>query len=246
MEPQPPCQRPLSPWSDESSSDSEPEEVQVFCRENSLGNMMRSIESMLHQLGRIAVLIRQSGSRSRLEKADRRFDPNDHHDFRSFLAAVILSSSPKPTSHLDLSKLTDVQSRLIANNMKRRNRFLYAQKHAEHLEVDSTPEKWKDADKSGQQQLTRAEATIPDAQPIVAKHINKKAETVTTATIVEELSVPTLARTPSGVATTQMSRTGRTLVYPRPPQLKQGREVFWCPCCCQVLPAMFREKNRWR
>ncbi|KAL7791396.1 hypothetical protein V8C37DRAFT_382284 [Trichoderma ceciliae] len=52
---------------------------------------MGDVDKTLDQLARIAVAIRQSGARSRLQKADRMLRLDDHQDLRAHLIAVMLS-----------------------------------------------------------------------------------------------------------------------------------------------------------
>lgn len=112
---------------------------------------VQDVDSILEQLASLAVAIRRSGSNSRMQKADRTFDPNKHQELRNHLTLLITFESPKkiemlrtgtcathrepnpPTTGLDLH-LDVVQTRLINTNLRRRHRFLYAQTHATKLE----------------------------------------------------------------------------------------------------------------
>src|SRR6202043_3866350 len=88
--------------------------------------------------------IRRSGTRSRLQKADRMLRLEDHQDFCAHLIAVMLSQGPSSAEYtfslekIDPSKLSTVQLRLINCNLKRRNRFLYAQEHSKGLDATSS------------------------------------------------------------------------------------------------------------
>ena len=59
----------------------------------SLPDAMAALESTMTQLAQLALFIRRAGTVSRLAKADRSFDPNDHADFRLFLLFMLLVKS---------------------------------------------------------------------------------------------------------------------------------------------------------
>ncbi|KAL7918134.1 nucleoside phosphorylase domain-containing protein [Trichoderma austrokoningii] len=50
----------------------------------------------------------------------------------------------------------------------------------------------------------------------------------------------------SQVAKTNVTSISAKVDYPRPPRLKEGLRYFQCPCCCQMLPSMFREGTKWK
>lgn len=71
--------------------------------------------------------------------ADICFNPEDHRELRNHLIAVVLAEgceAERNRWNCDGSSLTPVQKRLILANLKRRNRFLYAQRHAQSLRCD--------------------------------------------------------------------------------------------------------------
>lgn len=260
--------RSLSPWSDDSSSDSpsENEAIGHVDTDSSLDAAKKNVDSVLDQLARIALLIRRAGKRSRLEKADRLLKLDDHLDLEAHLTTMMLlqglhrsASYTFSAAQLDRSKLSKVQLRLISANKRRRNRFLYAQTHAEGLETMATA-KWQRMDlgettEVGQDdhsptpepviQKDRDEAN----EPVTAKIRSKGIESVTTGTTasgVTNLILPASSAVPSQAATTQLSKTVAKQEYPYPPRIKTGALVFRCPCCCQVLPEMLRDRDRWR
>ncbi|KAK2053266.1 hypothetical protein LY76DRAFT_524943, partial [Colletotrichum caudatum] len=184
--------RGFSPWSDDSSSSrpgsdgrSMPEEI------SPLAETKAEVEQIINHLTRVALAIRKSGTTSRLHKADRSFDPSNHGQLRRHLELVLLARGRRDGRkdyHIDSEALTDIQERLILVNLRRRNRYAYAQKHAKKL------------------------ARTP---------------------------------TPSRVAKTNITTTAAKVLYPRPPRSKVIR-YFQCPCCCQTLPDLYREKTLWK
>ncbi|KAK2022716.1 hypothetical protein LX32DRAFT_602292, partial [Colletotrichum zoysiae] len=133
--------RGFSPWSDDSSSRpgsdsrSMPEDI------SPLAEAKAEVEQIINHLTRVALAIRKSGTTSRLHKADRLFDPGNHGKFRRHLELIVLARGRRDGSkdyHIDSEALTDIQERLILANLRRRNRYTYAQKHVKKLAVDST------------------------------------------------------------------------------------------------------------
>lgn len=136
---------------------------------------VQDVDSILEQLASLAVAIRRSGSSSRMQKADRTFDPSKHQELRNHLTLLITFESPKkiemlrtgtcathrepnpPTTGLDLH-LDVVQTRLINANLRRRHRFLYAQTHATKLEPQAV----------GHESTIREEASRHAAQAMKA------------------------------------------------------------------------------
>ena len=263
--PQTPPPRSFSPWSDDSGSDSPSNAAPDPVSNTPLSEAMRNVDLMLDQLARIAVSIRRSGTRSRLEKADRMLRPEDHQDLHAHLVAVVLSQGPFSAEYtfspeqIGPSKLSPVQLRLISCNLKRLNRFLYAQKHSKGLDATlPLPPKEiidpKEAPKQPQPETRpqqKPEKSIPStSKPVSPKPIgslhDSSVKTGTVASGVTDLVLVPENPVPSQAATTQLSITVTRLDYPHPPEMKVGALVFRCPCCCQVLPAIISDKNRWR
>jgi hypothetical protein len=143
LSPQTAPQRSFSLWSDDSSSESQSDAASDPASSGPLSKTMREVDLMLDQLARIAVAIRRPGTHSRLQKADGMLRLEDHQDLRAHLIAVLLSQGPSSAEYMfspeqiDPSKLSAVQLRLVNCNLKRRNRFLYAQKHSKDLDAIS-------------------------------------------------------------------------------------------------------------
>ncbi|KAK1148500.1 hypothetical protein N8T08_009505 [Aspergillus melleus] len=128
--------RAFSPWSDDSSSDDESDNgyPAKLPSRTPLQESMYNVESMEDQLARIAVAIRRSGRRSRLQKADQRFDATEHEELEGYLISMLHTHLKHTHKTRDASTLNEVQLRLVRCNLKRRNRFLYAQRHSNGLD----------------------------------------------------------------------------------------------------------------
>ncbi|RSL76302.1 hypothetical protein CEP51_010085 [Fusarium floridanum] len=260
---QTPPQRSFSPWSGDSNSDSQSDAPSDIASDTPLSEAMKNVDSILDQLARIAIIIRQSGTRSRLQKADRMLRLEEHQDLRDHLIAVVLSTGPFSSEHtfssdqIDPNKLSTVQLRLINCNLKRRNRFLYAQRHSEALDASShtrvpsgeVTDKGKAPEQPEPESRLQQEPEKPP-KPVSAKPVdllhNPSVKTGTSASGVTDLPLLPQNPVPSQAATTQLSTTVIKLDYPHPPEVNEGALVFRCPCCCRVLPSMMLDKNRWK
>ncbi|CAH0023170.1 unnamed protein product [Clonostachys rhizophaga] len=92
---------------------------------------LRNVDSALGNLALLAMAIRQTGKRSRLEKADKKFNPDDHLALRDHLEFILrIQGSPagQKSTCLDWR-----QQHLIRANLRRRNRFVQAQNHSKYL-----------------------------------------------------------------------------------------------------------------
>lgn len=189
------------------------------------------MEHILKQLSRLDVVILKSdsaGSASRNQKADRLFKREDHEDLYKHLLVVVLGRGGQdgPQSYdIDPALLTPIQERLILSNLRRRNRFQYAQRQhqQEGLKIDNQPQLQGKTDES---------STI-----LIA----------TSASAFEPITPEDFQRKP---ASSQLSRTKVTLTtakieYPRLSPLKSDVKQFQCPCCYQVLPSMFHQGVHW-
>jgi hypothetical protein len=253
--------------------------------DSALTEATKNAESILDQLARLAIAIRKSGTNSRLQKADSSFNPKDHDDLQKHLTHIVLArpSTQEDRRHVywdsiaqdsavdfppDAGNLSIVQKRLISTNLRRSNRFMYAQRHAKKLggqpvvsiriptldqeAVTSTTEETKPTDDEGRTQRTVKSTNVGQKPITYAKSLNivpdaaevtdTTASAVGTAIVVEQVKIST----PSQQAMTEVSTTGSKLHYPRPPNIRDGLQSFKCPCCCQTLSKMFTERQRWR
>ena len=220
-----------------------------------------SVNSLLEQLGRIAVAVRKSGTHSRGQKADARFKAEEHQELRMHLSTVLLSRGRLSKNHsyagdtLDLAGLNAIQLRLIDCNLKRRNRFIYAQTHARGLDDDS----WRRDPSEGrtprlsQSHLGSSKAETPgsghplsESKDGLHEHPGPAGTSASGATDVDTQYKKAIA--PQG-APTELSTTVNKLVYPKPPRHNEDAHLFRCPCCCIAYPvdmADSKNQTRWK
>ena len=248
-----PTGRSFSPWSNESDSDQKSlEGLKVLHEGNELQESMRSVELMLEQLVRLAVAIRKSGKHSRLQKADQRFNREDYKDLEDHLVAIVLAHPEVSLEQIDASRLSDVQKMLIHCNLKRRNRFLYAQQHSRRLHPG--PRKYfrfglnLTALEGQIEEQAEDEAKITDASKSNPTDgaVNPTVKTGTTASALSNTFALQALNIPTQATSTVMSSTVMDIDYPRPPKITKGALAFVCPCCCQTLPISYSERNRWK
>ncbi|QYS99348.1 Peptidase_S8 domain-containing protein [Trichoderma simmonsii] len=217
--------RGFSPWSTPSPTDSESEtgSDDPLVNTSPLQSSKEEVEHILKQLSRLDVVILKSdsaGSASRNQKADRLFKREDHEDLYKHLTVVVLGRGGQdgPQSYdIDPALLTPIQERLILSNLRRRNRFQYAQRQRqqESPKIENQPEVQGKTDQSST--LLTATATSASAFEPESFQLAKAKVTLTTAGI----------------------------EYPRLLPLKNGVKHFQCPCCYQVLPSMFHQGVHW-
>ncbi|KAH8800614.1 hypothetical protein F5884DRAFT_529396 [Xylogone sp. PMI_703] len=271
--------RSMSPWSDASSSESRDEIVYSPTeRHPPLKEAMANVETVLDQLPRLTGAIQKSGTAAQLQKADSKFDPVAHEDLRSYLKLIILSRLSdlekwrKDTANwsssdillnfsFDDTQLTAIQRRLINANLRRRNRFIYAQRHSLRLAAEPDTAMTMIAEPYNEQldslnTQTRsftpinALASMKGSQtPNEGSPVNPDDYTTDTTTSVTRGDIIHNSQrhdTPSRQAGTQVSATALKITYPHAPNVKDGLRSFKCPCCCQILPTMFLERSRWK
>ncbi|OQE06972.1 hypothetical protein PENVUL_c015G07415 [Penicillium vulpinum] len=242
--------RPFSPWSDDSSSGEE--STDAYDRKVPSGNLIResmhNIESILDQLGRIGVAIRRSGRRSRLQKADQRFDEKEHEELKGHLIAMLLTQSKSHPLERDSTRLSEVQLRLVLCNLKRRNRFLYAQQHSRGLDAKDdrheTHKRYKKVVGAEGDDIT--EESGLNLSGLGLKRANNSIVTGTSASNVSDSFNLQPEKAAASVASSLISTTAVDLDYPRPPQIEKDAHFFRCPCCCEALPVKTADTNRWR
>ncbi|OTA57630.1 hypothetical protein K449DRAFT_131949 [Hypoxylon sp. EC38] len=252
--------RPFTPWSDQSSS-SEIDELSSGANTMypALSSAKEKIEQILDNLLRLIVAIRKAGSGSRFRRADELYRPSDYLARRRYLELIIqtrLSLRGEKSPQVGYHNITTAQVRLIEANLRRRNRFLYFQTHSEKLSLDRTisgqasnkrPGAKPDATKlptlapSSRDPVAPTDpAVTPDPTPLLT-------DTNASELITKSGVSPTAVPTPSHIAPSQVtSVVAGKVVYPQPPPLPTGHQSFKCPCCCQSLPTIFRDKKIWK
>ncbi|KAL3447097.1 hypothetical protein BJX65DRAFT_104514 [Aspergillus insuetus] len=212
----------------------------------------KDVEENLNQLTRLAVVIRKAGTRSRLQKADTSFNLNDprlillsrHLEFLLLVRPDEHGGSDSSGQQLGLAQVTPIQQRLIDANLRRRNRFLYAQKHAKKLGGNFRPLKPTPiAMPPLVKQVPRPEASTSAYSAGVGE---TALGSTTTATMVDEpIVIPSKQQTATSTATA-ISVTTTQISYPKPPIIHNDQALFTCPCCCQSLPVAMGRGSHWK
>ncbi|KAL4935315.1 hypothetical protein BDV06DRAFT_217514 [Aspergillus oleicola] len=228
-----------------------------------LSQAIQDVNDILGQLSRTTISIRKAGTNARIHKADASYDP-DHPQIKALSQHLQLLLLAKPsktgtlqarassqgilvlsciedTTVIDSHSLTAIQQRLVKANLKRRNRFLYAQRHAMKLsERDQVPST-----------LIASPRKLPLPPVLNAlkgateEHGALKVFSATTATEVQDpIVLPTQAS--AQPATTVISAISSRVTYPRPPPLRSDQNVFQCPCCCQTLSTSMGRGSQWK
>ncbi|KAI3048308.1 hypothetical protein CBS147352_6322 [Aspergillus niger] len=230
---------------------------------DTLDQAMQDVKSIIGQLSRITTSIRKAGTNARIQKADASYDP-DHPQVKALKIhlellllsrptnngtlrvlisshGVVLTSPVDETIVTDSRSLTVIQQRLIEANLKRRNRFLYAQRHAIKLSD-------RDPTVSTLIQTPRKAPLPPGANPFARSTEEPERTTVhstTTATEVQD-PIPLPTRPSAQPATTVISAISSRVTYPKSPKLRPDQNVFYCPCCCQTLLASMSRGSQWK
>ena len=229
-----------------------------------------NIDSTMDSLAFIGVQIRRTGRKSRLRKADETFDKNrgKYRNLRAHLACVLTAKpteegrskdAGKDTKSVDYfaaMKLPPIQERLVEANLRRRHRFMEAQRHSHGLKDTSTV--------IPQQFIVKA---VSDTREKVSPMQDIK---IDAAIRQKKTSIPVAAQTTPTTPATSASgldskwgglqnnrRAGSTVTritaitaaarYPRAHlSSSEGQKLFKCPCCCQAIPASELEDSQWR
>lgn len=164
-------------------------------------------------------------------------------------------------------QFTEVQKRLVEVNLRRRNRFICAQRHARRLQKQQGSEK-KNKPESEQlnpsgrpepsvsaaprrqtEQMTQQQPSTPKEEmgqghPETAVHSSRTKSSGTDPTMLEgDVKASGVSQPPMTV----VSSTSLKVAYPRAPSIEGSkRSVFRCPCCCQDLPIVYAERSKWR
>lgn len=221
---------------------------------------IQNLDSAIRNLALIGVAIRRTGKASRNRRADKTFKPDEFQDFRKHLECVALTRPTKEgqfrltddggySTTLEASKPSELQSRLITANLRRRHAFLLAQKRSgsqtapqrqpSNPEVISSAEGPTQATPPVKKGRQAAEFLYPIPIPLV----NKKSQAPTVSGLTQastaegSLQFNSVAKkyTP-GAARTQITVIASDAEFPQPPSADPDRELAKCPCCCQSLP----------
>ena len=232
---------------------------------------IQNLDSAIKNLALIGVAIRRTGKASRNRRADRTFNPDEHHELRKHLECVILLRPTeealfRPTedgryvAELDASKLSDLQSRLIEANLRRRHNFLLAQKRSRtqkgvqtQLLTTAVPSSADDLLQGRPPADTQNAADLQD--PTINPTSKGKDCAATTISGFSRASTAegtlqyaqAAKRYTPGLAKTQITFIASDAEFPRAPSIPLGRELSKCPCCCQSLPVeTFSNPKIWK
>ncbi|KAI0515129.1 hypothetical protein F5B22DRAFT_608481 [Xylaria bambusicola] len=249
-------------------------------------DIMSNVNSTIDSLAILGVQIRRSGRHSRLRKADTSFDKNreKYHKFRAHLACIITSRPTEDGRPVDEGeklhsvdyfvnlKLTSIQERLIEANLRRRHRFLEAQRHSYGLKEASvkanqgeSPHNITEMPSTYTEEgaVTQVE-TLQNINETLSTHTEKGA--VTRHEIQTSLSNPrhnapmTIVTSASGLdsawgglrnnrrpesTATRITTITATARYPKA-HASSEQKLIKCPCCCQAIPASEAEASQWK
>ncbi|EHK47195.1 hypothetical protein TRIATDRAFT_90783 [Trichoderma atroviride IMI 206040] len=275
--------RAFSPWSDDSDSSTDSDQdsrdaCSPVITSSSLDGPKVDVAQVIDHLARLTLAIRKAGSSSRTHKADRRFNADHQPAFRRHLNVVVLArgmEAGRSDHAINPNNLTATQDRLIIANLRRRNRFLYAQRHARKLAAEAEPqnapqeyqlqddvpimmedhgEPEPEEDIIAELEEQASDPVETPAQVVVETGLEPVVETqppilsATSASGMTQAIDPGLVHnvTPSQVAKTEITTTSAKIAYPKPPAMPLGMRHFKCPCCCQTLPEMYRQPSLWK
>ncbi|KKP04139.1 hypothetical protein THAR02_03731 [Trichoderma harzianum] len=271
--------RAFSPWSDDSDlstdSDQDSRDACSPAITNSfLDGPKVDVAQVIDHLARLSLAIRKAGSSSRTHKADRRFNADNQPAFRRHLNVVVLArgmEAGRSDYVINPNNLTAIQDRLIIANLRRRNRFLYAQRHARKLAAEAEPQNAPQeydmpmmVEDHGEPEPAEKMTTEPEEQAYDPIETLDQVVVETALEPVVETQPPILSATsasgmtqaidpgfihnvtPSQVAKTEITTTSAKIAYPKPPAMPLGMRHFKCPCCCQALPEMYRQPSLWK
>ncbi|KAL2858223.1 hypothetical protein BJX68DRAFT_163001 [Aspergillus pseudodeflectus] len=212
----------------------------------------KDVEDNINRLTRLTVAIRKAGTRARLQKADSSFNPDDSQlvTLRQHLEFLLLvrpdehGGSDSSGKQLGVARVNPIQQRLIDANLRRRNRFMYAQKHARRLGANFRPlQPTPIAMAPLVKPVPRSEASTSAYSAGVGEPI---LGSTTTATMVDEPIVIPPKQQAAISTTTAISVTTTRISYPKPPAVHDDQALFTCPCCCQSLPVAMGRGNHWK
>ncbi|KAJ5809816.1 uncharacterized protein N7503_002034 [Penicillium pulvis] len=226
--------------------------------------VLGKIGSILRDLIAIGVVIRRSGRKFRLQKADASFDQNrdKYRDLQAHLAILVMSSpseGPRTLIYqdkIDPSQLSPIQHRLVEANLRRRHRFMEMQRHSHLLKDPIESPVWN---KIGH---ILANMGPSSAQKVSDKSSVKPEHTKSTTTSIAQSNNMTVVETIASIPETGFrglqrgGRIGSTVTritaitaaarYPRAKLSSPEHLSFKCPCCCHAIPIQEAEDNRYK
>ncbi|KAH8812802.1 hypothetical protein F5884DRAFT_671604 [Xylogone sp. PMI_703] len=237
-------------------------------------DIITNIDSTVDSLALIGVEIRRSGRKSRLRKADDSFDQNRdrYRKLRAHLACVITSKPTKEGRPKDESngvhsadyfsnmKLQPIQERLVEANLRRRHRFMEAQRHSHGLKDPSMkafhtiiPQKFitmaavHTAQEVSPMQDKKVAATMLQKQAANSPRKDTPTIPTTSASGLDSKWGGLQNKRRPGSTVTRITAITAAAKYPKAKTSSNlDQKLIKCPCCCQAIPATELEDSQWR
>ncbi|CZR61670.1 uncharacterized protein PAC_11567 [Phialocephala subalpina] len=234
-----------------------------------------NIDATVDSLAFIGVQIRRSGRKSRLRKADDSFDEtrDKYRKLRAHLACVITSKPTREGRPKDEGKeihsvdyfanlkLPPIQERLVEANLRRRHRFMEAQRHSHGLKGSST----KVSHTVIPQQFVAMAAnhTKHEVSPMLDSKVAVASREKQARPTGPGKDTPTMPATSAsgldskwgglqnnrraGSTVTRITAITAAARYPRVhTSSNKDQKLVKCPCCCQAIPTSELEDSQWR
>lgn len=229
----------------------------IHIEERSLTDAKDDVEAILDQLVRISIAIRRSGTQARLERADKTFIPDRHQELKDLLSLLVFANNLTREDKIDANinmdvtalTLSPIQERLIEANLRRRHRFLFAHRRWTKSSREREPMSRNIILADRSDRLTEPNYSVNASLRTPTKALEPSAENpapTITSTAPTTLVEPIEISPNSQPSMTAVSSTSLKVIYPKPPEVLQGQNLFRCPCCYQSLPIAVTAKRNWR
>lgn len=231
-----------------------------------LSDVIANIDSTIDSLAFIGVQARRGGRKSRLQRADGCYATNKemYRDLRAHLSCIITArpttlERPKDegaaihsVDYFSSADLTTIQERLVEANLRRRHRFIEAQRHSEGLKGPATsnmPAEITPGSLAIAAVDTKDESNpVPDQQTSISTSTMREREVPRTFASSLESNFAGLAISrKTGTTATRITNITAGARYPEaryPADADQ--KLVQCPCCCQAIPVVDLEDSHWR
>ncbi|KAI0534377.1 hypothetical protein GGR58DRAFT_505341 [Xylaria digitata] len=230
-------------------------------KNTNIEDIMSNINSTVDSLAIVGVQIRQSGRESRLRKADSTFDKNRgyYYNFRAHLACIIAAKPAKDgwsknedklihsVEYFANLKLTPIQERLIEANMRRRHRFLEAQRRSYGLQAVSTEAYQSTISRQTVAEPSDAKQTPVDnlSAQVQGRPTDPPITIVTSASALDSNWDGLQDSHRPGSTATHITTITANARYPKA-RIPSEQKLAKCPCCCQAIPANQLVGSQWR
>lgn len=160
---------------------------------------IQNVETAIENLALLCADVCRIGQASRNRRADQTFNPDHHKELRKHLECVILlrpteealfhqAENGEYVAKLDNCKLSAIQKRLIEANLRRRHRFLFAQKRPKiqkRVQLQSSPPAAPSSSNSLQKEpLVDIQNAADDRDPTLHPTTKDQASTISGLSIV--------------------------------------------------------------